>query len=283
MERLGWAVGNRLIHIAQTTDPYTMNPYQLGVKYKLYHYACLTEGSETAICNAHTSPLSSEQPTNQCSRLFHGPLCQPHGDCDRQLRFSPAVDLRLLAVSPEFYREGTAALYSANIFSFCEIGALKRWFREVSSANLDAIHHLRLQMRLEGHVHDGTSTFALAEAIKRLCIEMPNLRSLELALSLRGYLTCWRKSQASEFTDMFRPLRRLEDLRNLTVVLNEDTRGMMPNWDDGDWCVQRLCDRDTHESPDGENAVRRGELGEVWAEEIREVVLRKADEPTDED
>lgn len=134
------------------------------------------------------------------------------------------------------------------------------------------IHHLRLEMWLHDGVTLGGCTFTWAQAIQRIPGELQNLVSVNVVLYLAEWLTCWRNSQAKYLTNVFKPLNQLRDLRALTVVFNEEDRRLDGFHVAGTWCGQPHCD---HSTLQAHNSDWRAQIGTMWAEEIRELVLRK--------
>ena len=105
---------------------------------------------------------------------------------------------------------------------------------------------------------------------EQLHTQMPNLRSLDLEIEFEGLVSCWRKAQGREFTDMFRPFQRLP-LRAVTVVVYERLAdhpgGRMY------YCVQEVHDERLHALPFSHSFEERRNAKLKWAEEIRAVIL----------
>ena len=58
---------------------------------------------------------------------------------------------------------------------------------------------------------------------------MPNLRSLNLEITLEGLVSCWRKSQATALTEMFRPFPQLP-MRSVTVMITDYNPDCLPSF-----------------------------------------------------
>ena len=98
---------------------------------------------------------------------------------------------------------------------------------------------------------------------------LPSLRSLHIVLHLViGFARCWRKSYAEKFDHTFLPLRRLRNLRVVTVAIIDDYESRYMICFVPDHTTD--CGRDDVES-DG----LRDDTRKSWAMEIERLILQK--------
>lgn len=240
--------------------------YRSGEKYGLYHYGCQSLKSETDIYNASKSAL--HQKRHSLNLLSQ----RPHSDCllHRAKISNELPDKQLLAVSPECNLEAMKALWSTNTFSFAKDSPLRHWLRLTPQNKLVMIRHLRLEMWMQSCVTTKGSTLAWAQAIKQIPGELPNLVSVNVAVYLSDWLTCWRESQTESLASVFKPLNQLGDLRSFTVVFNEDIRVIDGFHITSAWGGGRRCE---HSFLRAQGPGCRRQIGNMWAEGIRALVL----------
>ena len=182
-------------------------------------------------------------------------------------------DFHFLRVSKEILLEATKLLYSTNTWDFdCPV-ALGLWIDTIPRNMLPWVRHLRLEMSM-GSPTDYRPDFRLTSQWKKVLghvvpRQFPSLRTLSLAIYLEGNILCWRKSQATTFNEMFRPLRSLSRLQSLFVIF------LIDNFEDArpGSCSQSLHDDEVHRQGAKNTFWRRKEVGRAWAEEIRAVIL----------
>lgn len=249
---------------------------------KLTHYICDSRKSELDIYNEYAQPVVFKNKIDYHMRPREEPQCV-HAYCDHPDEWdtfdtSRLLDLRLLAVSPETRDEAGKALYSTNTWSISHPTTFWKWVAKIPTTSHHLIRHLRLDMEIreiEGEFWASGSTMAeWRDIIRILPAQFPNLRSLNVAIEFDGYVTCYRRSLGAKFTDIFRPLRLLKDLKVFTVIMDEDTPSKLRG---RDGCYVISHDDYAHDNHDKVTFFRRKEIRRMWAEEVREVVLKKDD------
>ena len=185
--------------------------------------------------------------------------------------------MRLLTISSETHREASKLFYATNTFSFRDTVTPEQFLAKVPADLLSSIKTVHLELHLEGNIWDQSSSTAkwrscLADTIVE---EYANIKSLHLTIYLSGFVTCWRNSQGQDVTSMFRSLRHLKQLWAFTVVILEN----LGDYYREPYCRQRVHEEEAHifrmYEPHQEEYCRRKEIMRQWAEDIREVVLRK--------
>lgn len=259
----------RVIHISDRPQSSIMGRGESG---SLYHYLCLMERSETDIYESFATPEVFR------SRPRHPAMAYTarHDWCDRYIWHSnprrmkrASLDLSFRKVSSEFRREGLRIFYSSHTFSFAYPEIPRKWIATVSEDLRPFVRNIRLEMELDGKISDSHSKAALwANAVSDLATLFPQIGILHLALYLNGFAACWSHSQHTELTEMFRPLRHLSRLKEFTVIINET--GI------------KTCNARGHAAfhypmiLGALGALEEGQkLRRSWAEEIRELVLRR--------
>ena len=277
LEIYRWAVGNRTIHVrdALLSVPNQTKSNGLSCPYRLRYYVCKSRLSEAEIYESYNKPVVFKNRIDWHMRPRLETMSNLHFGCIcTEQRASLHIDLNILAASREAHDEAVKAFYSTNKWSFRDTSALEKWLAAIPDEFLLLVQHVHLELRMTRYVTDVRSGLAewrvmLSHAIHT---KLPNLRSLNLTITLGGFATCWRESQGEAFTNVFRPLRQLKQLREFTVVMNPST----------DSCEQGLHDENTHTPFDNcaeydkkETFWERKELRRVWAEEIRDFVLKR--------
>lgn len=102
--------------------------------------------------------------------------------------------------------------------------------------------------------------------------QIPNSRSLELEIEVDGFVSCWRKAQGRDATEMFRLFGGLRGLRDVDVVVRERLicglfRKKVLN------CDLRVHEGRHHAMDVRESEEERRKIRGEWAREIKGVVL----------
>ena len=260
-------MGHRQIHIHDIFEPQVERE-----KLLLSHFLCHQKLSETEIFERFIKPVSFKNRIDFHLRPCEEPqeIGYPHRDCD-DIRYhkTEMLDLRFLTTSSEIAREATKLIYLTNTFSFYNVPILGKWMQIVPSHLLAYVQHLNMEMPAHREfVHQSGPSFDVAGWTAffsgDLQAKLPHLRTLSLAVHLQGLVTCWRNTASREFMDTFRPLRKLKYLRAFTIVINEYYKHEEMH--------SRCADR-THDKKPRYSYWDRKKLRQVWAEEIREMVL----------
>ncbi|KAG7005908.1 hypothetical protein G7Y79_00017g042900 [Physcia stellaris] len=278
-----WAVGNRMIHIVAKNATCPLHP----------HY-CTSRVSEAQKYEYYSKPVVFKNRIDFWMRPRDAPLYDLHRFCGYPTDGATPedavrrkLDLGLLRVSQEAYREAGKCFWMSNRWSFASTTALRRFLVEVPPQMISLIRHLHLTMHVDGDlehpkeddsIYDSPGTIFNITAWKKILddimpVRFKEVQTLNLSIYLQGHPGCYRRSQGPEFSAMFQSLRRLR-LKEFTVVMNQNTLAD---------CHQRLHihnhNNDTHGLSVNTSLSRtffeRKELMRVWAEEIREVVLGK--------
>lgn len=255
--------GTRVIHISDRPQSSIMGRGESGI---LYHYLCFMERSETDIYESFATPEVFR------TRPRHPAMAYTarHDWCDRYIWHSnprrmkrASLDLSFRKVSSEFRREGLRIFFS---FAYPEIPA--KWIATVSEDLRPFVRNIRLEMELDGKISDSHSKAAVwANTVSDLATLFPHIGTLHLVLHLKGYATCWSHSQHSAVTGMFRQLRHLCLMKEFTVIITEGG--------------EKTCNDRAHTAfhhpiiPGALRALEGRKLRRSWAEEIRELVLRR--------
>ena len=262
-------IGNRMIHIEGNWDDHV---------YPVWKGQSLYIGSHS-VCCAEVSSAENYGTFSTARDLIPHPeldiLWSRHPkyyDTTRCGWAIPALDLTGLKWSPKTWRRASRLLYSTNTYAFTILPHLKAWLAAVPPEMRPHIHRIHLApLILTGHVLESSSyafewnTFFSEEMVAQI----PKLRSLVLEINLRGFVSCWYISQASAFTEMFRPFRQLP-LKSVTVVIRDYKHAWMP---ERYACGQREHQAEHHAIPPNESFEQRKELRRTWAEEIRAMCL----------
>ena len=190
----------------------------------------------------------------------------PHYECHRRLLPRVTLDLRLLATSSQIRKDATRVIYTTNTFSFQAHNILKRWLQMVPPHLLTYVQHLNIEMPMGYPQFEADSWRVLYSG--DLNAKIPHLKSLSLGVLMHGLVTCWRNNPISRraFMNTFRPLRQLNCLQTFTIVINEHIMH--------DVSMHERCADSTHDEPPRYSYWPRKELRRVWAEEVREMVLK---------
>ena len=237
-------------------------------------YICCRSTSEAEIYQTFAQPVVFTSKIDWHMRLRAEPSGTPHHFC----RDGQGAHLHLLNVSQDIRVEATKLLYSTNMWDFdCPL-TLRLWIDTIPRDMIPRVRHLRLQMSMgspKSYHHCSRLPSEWKEALGHVIPgQFPDLRSLSLVFSLEGNIVCWRKSQATTFNEIFRPLRSLSQLRNVYVIFDTD---VCPRQ-----CLQFLHDDEVHRQGMYRTFWWRKEVGRAWAEEIRAVILDDEDLPGQE-
>ncbi|KAG7002102.1 hypothetical protein G7Y79_00029g063980 [Physcia stellaris] len=223
--------------------------------------------SQLEIYEEYAQPVKFKNRVDWHMRPREETVSKPHDDCcpsskaTLEVGVATTLDLYLLRSSREAHREAGRLLYSSNKWLFDDVSAFRDWLAAVPPVFLPLVQHVGLQMAMSGDLANVNSSVATWKTI--LCDTLPS----------------------SAFTSIFRPLRRLRQIEEFTVVMKPDggsdcfgLQKLHP-----DWCGQPLHDHDSHVASDGSHEYsmnkkarfwERTEARRVWAEEIRAMVLR---------
>ena len=251
-------------------------------EFRLSNFRCLCDLTDEALHDLFTKPVvfKNRVDRHMRPREEEPQLVHPHRGCmDRQNRNAlRAVDLSLFAVSREIEREALRIFYSTNTFSFSSAPTVNKWLGVSHSPATLWSQSLRppsndcvQKLRLENRPFIRTTYFSevqydagyLARALEALSIQLPNLASLHLSITIDGYVTCFRKAHATAFERLFRPLGQLMKLKTFTLVILEDDAS----------CNLAIHDTETHAHRKRDTYYERKEIRQMWAEEIRKLVM----------
>lgn len=269
-------MGNQTIHINRACyTQETISRPPTFLPWKSSSYISSTELSEAEIYKLYAQPVIFKNKIDWHMRLRHDPA----QELLHSRRKLSKTDLRFLRVSRELYVEASKLLYPTNMWSFDDAATLEKWLGKRPENMLPHIRHVRLDMALSSFGFStpfprGTAV-EWEDALRRLVpVKLTGLRTLSLVLCLDGFVTCWRKSQATTVTEMFKPFRSLKHLRNVYVIFEEHRYVSA-----GSICSQPFHDVEAHRSDPKHTFWRRKEVGRAWAEEIRAMILDDKDLP----
>lgn len=278
---LGRTSGTRLIHIAERPSAQSCDPKNddLDNRSRLHHYICFLSLSETDIYERYAAPQLFKATLERLRRRYpFRSLALRHSGCDGHFdnvceqKEGASLDLSFRKVSSEFRVEGLKIFYSTTTFSFARPHVLRRWLASIPDGLRSYVRNIHLDMEMDGEIGEVRTEAAQWANLILFCFapKLTHVSTLHLSISLTGYITCWRRSQAAAVNGVFRPLRELRHLNVFTVVVQEQgsyLEGCKP-------CRQRVH-LAPHDDRNYSFLLERRALARTWAEEIRDLVLRK--------
>ena len=277
----GAVLGDRMIHLYERKKPF-LHGNELTARWpesrEICYVQCRYEFSEQAIYEEYAKPVVFRNQIDSHMRPRLEPFPSMHMMCGHNCfptrsRHSD-ITLELLAVSRETRLEGLKQMYSTNIWSFDNPATFRLWLSQLSKESIDWVHHIHLKPTMN-EVHD-CPTGSWETIFNRTVLkELPNLHVINITIDLTGSVLCFRRSQGSEFINLFRPLRMLRKLKEFTLIFNDCSEIMAR---DSTWCTHVQHDEAAHAASPKATFWQRKETARAWAEETRRMVLDKGQE-----
>ena len=255
------------------------------IELRLSNYRCICDLTDEALHDWFAEPVvfKNRVDWHMRPRAQDRNFVEPHGYCINgdYTDTTHLTDLSLFAVSRNIKHDALRIFYSTSTFSFSSITTLEKWLGISASpftswsqslrppSDLkDCIQKLRLESKPLAHrmlrpLEIEFDARYLAQAFRILSMQLPNLTSLHLSLSIDGYATCFRQSHGTTFVRLFQPLRRLKKLKWFTLVILEDNAT----------CGLAIHDKETHERGSRDTFFERKKIRQMWAEEIANLVV----------